>query len=62
MVEKIEYMRQFHFFRGIPEEVSYSMLYDLKCIKLHRNNPVYKIGDEVQNIYFIKSGVIEIQK
>ncbi|CDW73238.1 cyclic nucleotide-binding domain containing protein [Stylonychia lemnae] len=58
--EKVEFLQQFRILSHINETQVQRLTYYLKEVKFNRGHVVYKIGQKVDGIYFIKEGEFEL--
>ncbi|KRX07392.1 Cyclic nucleotide-binding protein [Pseudocohnilembus persalinus] len=58
--QKIQYLRQFNFFKTAPTYQLLQLLHYLKKQKYTKNNFVFKEQDKVKDLYFIKNGEVEL--
>ncbi|KAL4499141.1 hypothetical protein ABPG72_017043 [Tetrahymena utriculariae] len=58
--EKLEFLRKFQFLDSLPTSQLMSLLHYFKINNFNQKTTIYNEGDEAENIYFIKSGEVEI--
>ncbi|KAL4449887.1 hypothetical protein ABPG74_015006 [Tetrahymena malaccensis] len=60
--EKLEFLRKFQFLDSLPTSQLMSLLHYFKINNFTQKTVIYNEGDEADNIYFIKSGEVEVLK
>lgn len=61
-IEKTRFLQNVQLFKNIPFKVYQGIMYEMKLAKYEQNGIVYDEGDEAENIYFVKSGEIELSR
>ena len=57
---KIEFLEQFKIFKGVSEQRILKLSYFLKEKVMRRRDVLFKEGDMVDGLYFVKDGELEI--
>jgi CRP-like cAMP-binding protein len=60
--EKKDFMMRVALFEGLPFEVFSGIVYEMQKKSFHCGEVVYSEGAPAENIYFVKSGEIELQR
>ena len=62
IMNKIQFLKQFEFFKFIPNSKLMSLLMDFEELIIYKNHYLYKEGDQINEIYLLKKGEVEITK
>lgn len=57
---EFQFLKSYHFFKRIPDRYILNLVYELEYHSFQRNSYIYKADEKVENLYFIKSGIVEI--
>jgi len=60
--EKIEFLYSLSYFKNWTRIAVHKLSYNFKSLVLSKNQCLYKEGDKVKNVYFVKNGEFKISK
>lgn len=60
--EKVQYLKNFCFFKDIPTFQMLQLFHYMKEIKFKKNNIIYSEKEKVKYVYFIREGEVDISK
>jgi CRP-like cAMP-binding protein len=62
LLNQVKFLQRVHYFQNWSKSSLTKIAYYFDTLKFKKNQPVYKEGDQVEGIYFIREGEIVIEK